>query len=552
MRTTMVALVLALASISAQTPPVTPATRDSQATMAPAGTASLAGTVVITIDGRPSPVRRARVVVQAEGGAPRTTDTDTAGHFRVAGLVAGAYRVMIDKPGFVPIGHVPRIDVRDGQSVTATITMQRGAAIEGRLIGEDGEPVMGLTVSAVQLGYGPYGKTVVAERQTTTDDLGRFRVHTLSPGEYYIEAAPDALRAAGARPSPAGTPKPARTYYPGTARLNEASAIAVNAGDEFSGADVKIVSAVMSVVRGRVTTSSGQPPASFSMRVQRVGAPPGEVRCFIGSGEPGDNGFQCSAVPPGDFWLLAAARAAPNAPVEFGMTRVTVEGRDLLSLVIATAPGIPVRGRVEVDGGGQVPGAVRIAALETEYEFPASVAGTGATSATAPVALATDGGFTFASLAGPRLLRADRLPAGWAVKGVWLHDAEISDTPTVFAATEKPPVVRVVLAPRTGSVAGIVSNLANQPAAGSRVVVFSEDSHRWGARSRFIKTAETDGAGRYTIDGLLPGNYRVAFVDALADGAWEDPDVLGRLLPSAAAITIAGTERLTVDGKVKW
>jgi hypothetical protein len=82
-------------------------------------------------------------------------------------------------------------------------------------------------------------------------------------------------------------------------------------------------------------------------------------------------------------------------------------------------------------------------------------------------------------------------------------------------------------------------------------VVFSEDARRWGARSRFIRTVEANAAGRYVVTGLLPGKYLVVAVDALDDGAWEDPDVLARLQSGAAPVTIAGTERLTLDVRLR-
>jgi hypothetical protein len=83
------------------------------------------------------------------------------------------------------------------------------------------------------------------------------------------------------------------------------------------------------------------------------------------------------------------------------------------------------------------------------------------------------------------------------------------------------------------------------------MIVFAADSQAWGARSRFIKTAEVGATGRYRIGGLLPGMYKVIGVDFLDDGAWEDPDVLARLAPLATSITVKATERLTVDWRMR-
>ena len=90
-----------------------------------------------------------------------------------------------------------------------------------------------------------------------------------------------------------------------------------------------------------------------------------------------------------------------------------------------------------------------------------------------------------------------------------------------------------------------------KPAAGARVVVFSDDARHWAARSRFIRSVEVGASGRYAVAGLLPGQYHVAFVDLLDDGAWEDPDVLGRLRTLATPIVITGTERATLDWRMR-
>jgi hypothetical protein len=423
--------------------------------------------------------------------------------------------------------------------------MQRGAAIDGRLTNADGEPAMGLNVSAVRLGYGPYGKKAIALRQTTTDDLGRFRLHTLLPGEYYIEAAPDPLRMLNAQPTPGVLP-PGRTYYAGTTRLNEARSIVLEPGQQLNNVSFTLTHSAVATVSAIVTTASGKPPATFSARVQRVGAPSGEVRCLL----LGPGRFQCGNVPPGDFWLLVAARATADAITEFATMRVSVEGRDLNNLAIATTPGAPVTGRVEVEGGMPLPPSVLIAALETEFELP-SPSPTGGGSGTPPVAVESDGAFTFTSVIGHRLFRFNRLPDGWALKSVTVDGVEITDTPTPFGPSERPPVLRLVVTPQTGSIEGTVVDADGKPAIGVRAVVFSADERHWMARSRFIRSVEVGVAGRYDVRGLLPGDYRVAFVDGLADGAWEDPEVLARLRPMSTAVVIAAAGRVTLDGRIR-
>ena len=113
-----------------------------QATTAPttpAGTATLDGRVTVLRDGQATPVRRAKVTLQGSTAAPQTADTDTDGAVHFQGLPAGLYKVVVDKPGFVPAGRAPSVQIGDGQAARVAIAMRRGGAIEGRVQTADGE-----------------------------------------------------------------------------------------------------------------------------------------------------------------------------------------------------------------------------------------------------------------------------------------------------------------------------------------------------------------------------------------------------------------------------
>jgi hypothetical protein len=337
-------------------------------------------------------------------------------------------------------------------------------------------------------------------------------------------------------------PKPTRTYFggavAGTARLDEARVVTLDVGQQVSGLDFSVVENLLSTLTANVTTAAGAAPGSFSIRVQRVGAPPGEVRCALSPG----GSARCSNIPPGDFWVLIAVRPSPTAPVEYAATRVTVDGHDQ-SLAVATAPGVAVGGSVDTDGGVSLPPNLEVVALDTEYEVPAPAPGQSTAAAAAPVA---SGVFALSDLVGPRLLRVTGLPAGWIVKSVRLGDTDITDIPTTFEATST-TALHLVVTSQTGSIGGAVFDVTGRPAVGSRVVVFSSDARTWGARSRFIANGEVAATGRYLLHGLLPGAYLVAVVSDVPDGAWEDPEQLARLQPTATVVTITAGATATLD-----
>jgi hypothetical protein len=517
------------------------------------GTLTLAGTVLLNEGTPPPPIRRARVTLTFDGAFPtQIADTDTDGAFRFDNLSAGTYRILVEKPGFVPVDRGPgRAIVRPvvvtlgpGPSPSLSLVMQRAAAMEGQILTDKGEPAAGILVSAVRLMYGPYGKRPAVVRQVTTDDLGRFRVHTLPAGEYYLDAAPDPLQAVTGPPPSGDRLGLARSYYPGTPRLEEARIVPLGSSQELTNLDFRLTPVRMASVKGNVLDASGRSPASVGFRVQRVGAPPGEVRGL--SPQPG--AFQFPSVPPGEYWLLSSTQPAAGADLEYAAMRLTVSGQDLSGLTLMTTKGATVSGRIEVEGGAAVPDDLLVRSHETEFELPTPQPPP-PPATPAPGTVGADGTFAFPSLFGSRLFRVDRLPEGWTLKNVFLDDADVTDAPVELGGA-RPRVLRVVITNRTASVGGTLEAARGGPSAG-RVVVFTDDPRRWGFRSRGIRTVEVQADGAYTIVGLLPGKYFIVAVDELDEGAWNDPEVLARLQPMAAPIVVAEGQSLTVALKLK-
>jgi hypothetical protein len=198
MRITTAIPLLALAATFYQAPAARPP-RDAAA-RSDSGRSSLIGRVVLVMDGRPLPIRRAHVALESEVlNSPADTDTDIEGRYRFDALPAGHYRVVVEKPGFVARDggagvseRAPTIDLQRDASAVLDVVMQRGAAVEGRMVNASGEPAANVTVMAFAFRDGLEQRGAAA-RDTKTDDLGRYRLHTLQAGEYVIDTASDPL-----------------------------------------------------------------------------------------------------------------------------------------------------------------------------------------------------------------------------------------------------------------------------------------------------------------------------------------------------------------------
>src|SRR5258708_6763510 len=127
------------------------------------------------------------------------------------GLLAGA--VGTPQP---PVAPPQPIDVLEGQTIERVdFSLIRGSVITGRIFDEVGDPISNVQVAVLGAqGTGDQQRFFPNGRQSTTDDLGSFRIYGLQPGEYIVQAtwrqnmpsAAEALGRTGYAP----------TYFPGT------------------------------------------------------------------------------------------------------------------------------------------------------------------------------------------------------------------------------------------------------------------------------------------------------------------------------------------------
>jgi protocatechuate 3,4-dioxygenase beta subunit len=547
--------------------------------------AAIAG-VVVSDEGRPRPLRRARVTVTGSAlQIPRTAITKDDGTFELGGLPAGRYTLAAQKDAYVTMIYGAARPGRPGRPVmlnpgdrqSLTIALPRGAVITGTITDTDGQPAQGVQVTASSRGQ----ITPLGDRRfvmggvgpSASDDRGVYRIYGLPAGEYVIAAQPQ-LRAVGlpvreVLPMSAAGPRARAVtatpvFFPGATDVARAARVTLTAGEERTGIDVQLQYVPLAIVSGSVQVTPGMTPPIIAMaRLGEIGGPDPVTT----SRADADGRFTFNAVRPGQYMLIARAGQAspvttsgsplivPPGPIQWSTAEVAVDGDDVMNVALSPQPTIAIAGRFAFEGARPVPelGAIRLPmtlAAQTigSYQVPLP-----------QIQLEPGGRFVLTGIL-PGVYRLGSLQSqpiqgirsaigGWWLKSVVVNGRDILDAPLDIRQGSDDAVA--TLTDQASEISGTVKDAHGAAAVDPLVVVFSTDRALWFFNSRRVAAVRVDGDGRYTIRNLPPGEYRAVATADLEQNDWFDPAVLERLAPAATPLSIAGVEKKTIDLTVR-
>jgi hypothetical protein len=104
-------------------------------------------------------------------------------------------------------------------------------------------------------------------------------------------------------------------------------------------------------------------------------------------------------------------------------------------------------------------------------------------------------------------------------------------------ATSNPDQRLQIVLGTGGKLAGVVANERNEPMANVKVVMVPDFAYR--QREDLYKSTVTDASGNFRLQGIPPGDYRVFAWEDIADGAWQDADVMRNFEARGKAVRIA-------------
>jgi hypothetical protein len=574
-------------------------------TDAPVSGAAVTLTGFFDRSGRPVATlpRSANPIVSPEASAPRTVVTNGEGYYFLRELPAGRYAIGTVAVGYVDSGYRLRVvEVPDSDKPTvANFRIQKHAAIAGRVVDEQGEPVVGIQVTALQrmtTNGGSVLRTLDNDAVAVTDDRGVYRLSGLAPGKYVVGAMTTATTLsanfaaeidavagdarggfelwrqwiAGGRPlantvngegvrsgdavlqragvTPAFSPDGklltyANTFVPGTQVVADATAIVLGSGEQRTVADLPLRFSPTVRVSGVLSGPTG-PMAQMTIRLLPPSAadvtsadPPGASIAFTDA----NGAFTFLGVAPGPY-TLKSMRVIGEAPdpanpelTLWASQPITVGESDITGLSVAMRPGLRVRGRVEFKSA---PGSASESGTPQVFLVLQPIgAGFWRTGRTRSL---PDG--TFVSAGDPPgryTLARPSAPNGWAMETLALNGRILPDDVVDLETSDVSGLV-VTFTRNVSRVSGSVVDAKSTTDNARDVVVFPADSTLWrdGVFSdRRTRFVHATSSGAFELPDLAPGEYYIAAVGADVITDWPDPTLPDRLIAGATKFTLA-------------
>ena len=517
---------------------------------------TLSGTVVNAITGEP--LAKVRILASGAGsdsGSTPSTVTDAKGRFTLVNLAPGRYELKGQRNGFLDgvygarqaEGNGTPVALEAGQEIKdLQLKLTPFGVIAGTIRDSDGEALARLTVTVHRVRFEHGRRQIVQAGGAYTDDLGQYRIPDLPPGKYYVFA--EAVKAAdfGSMSraetitedhSPKGSTQPQTlvpALYPGVQDPASAKTVEVGAGARVTGIDITLARSHTVTVKGRASAPPGMRMSGVEMDYAGAGDAHLGLHLFAAVSQKDE--FVFHDVPPGNYVLTASAGAPVKAfngtmemfPEDFKARQplqVGTEPVDNVRLIMQA--GADVTGHVTVvdDDKAELAGNfVSIDEGDGDPELVPILAGN-SFKRTLPVGHY----WVIPELGGDLVVRSmtaqgrSVLDDGLTVTGPANIDLEIT------------------LAHEGGELVGVVLDAADKPVAGATVVLAPQGKQN--ARTDLFRDIQSDQYGRFTVEGVAPGDYRLFAWEDVDPGMWWDPDFRKKYVAKSTAVTIGAKEK---------
>jgi hypothetical protein len=461
---------------------------------------------------------------------PRTV-TNGQGSFSFDDLPAGKYSVQARREGYFteqgnPLPNfVATVTLEPLRSQQIVVTLIPGAIISGRATDTEGQPMVGVEMSAMKLQYDE-GRPVfsVGTPPIATNARGEYRIPWLPPGEYYLRAEFPSPRQQFAM----------RTYYPGTTDSLAAITLTIRGGESLDGTNLIIPTVPMVRLSGEILTE-GRPVAVRTFYLLPQDGRPQESYPFelknLLSLTPGFV-LEARGIPPGSY-ELAPFFVGENATYHTGRTHVEIGQDNVENIAAIVNPNVDVKGKILVAEGGAIPAFPSLQLRARDATVPLM-------SRSATAQISPDGSFVIPNVTAGRYYVYFSVPSrgnasSWYVSGLRLGSVDIRNDGVIDIQGVASPL-EITLSSGAGTIRGVVDAAGGQLPPHADVVLVPQFSRR--ANPLFYDRTGMDADGSFNFEGVAPGEYKVFAFEQLQATAEQNPSFIARYETLGQSVTV--------------
>ncbi|MCC6365480.1 MAG: carboxypeptidase regulatory-like domain-containing protein [Bryobacterales bacterium] len=541
-----------------QAPPIAQPAPAAPQQYKPEELCTIAGIVRNAVTGEP--LRKAEVMLMRveprNPQPPARTSTNAEGRFAMKAIEPGQYRLSVTRNGFVRSEYGARkpgslmggttLSLSKGQTLdTIEFRLSPHSVITGRIVDEDGDPVMGASVQLVRPRYFQGRKQMLPMSNAMTNDLGEYRLFGVAPGKYYLSVtgrqsynyAVD--RTASSKPEEGYAP----TYYPGVENIASATQLNVPLGRAIQGVDVTLRKTLTFRVKGKVTgaPSGSNRPVMISLTAKDEDMLSGMPR-MMSSANRQNGEFELSGVRLGSYVLQAVSPEGPNE-VMSGRLVIEVTDHDLDNLTVSLSPGGEVQGSIRMEGEGSLN--MRDLSVYLQPGTRSFMMGN------TNVRVKEDGAFVIPNA--PQDLfdvRVSGAPPEFYVKSIRLGEIDVLGNGLDLTQSASASGLDIVLSPTAAQLEGSVVDEKGDPVRGATVTLRPTKSEPAALVSQLLKSITTDQNGAFRIRSITPGEYNLLAFDGVDTLEAQDPDLFQEHSADAVKLVLKDSARETKQLKV--
>ncbi|MGD0496978.1 MAG: carboxypeptidase-like regulatory domain-containing protein [Bryobacteraceae bacterium] len=403
-----------------------------------------------------------------------------------------------------------------------TIKLVPAAAVEGKVVNEDGEPLPGATVQLVSVTIAGGRRITRSGFTAITNDLGEFRLWHLPAGLDYLKLFGRRGEAWGAGAIPAvAFPDESYgpVYYPAAPSLAAAQPLQIRAGET-----IRADFAVQARKAYKIWGTIGNAPAGVvpTIRLLRDDDDVGGRILFSTS----THTFEAADVTPGAYTIQAYA--TQSADRWFGEMVVTVGEGDVSGVDISMSTGVDVKGTIQFPSADSDSGRPRFVLVQAQNNNPSRLPfRTDVNARTVDAA----GNFTLNHLL-PGVYTLTVTPGSGYVASAWLGADDVLASGLTIGVEAPADTLQIVLKTGGGQIDGTVEG--QTPDESATVVAV----RRYGS-SIIPAVISADPDGLFEADDLAPGDYRIYAWPASRQVEYYSPAALEALSSTAVSISLA-------------